>query len=191
MAYVQKIVTEDSFDSLGKFVSAGHVGTFEEEHLNGKEPHLVDLSGQAPVATVEIAPITVTGPNPTVPQQIPPDALQSSSGLYVQPGKVLVAEVTRPEAERTALISTPEEEAAATEELSNILDEAGSGEVGSANIDNDLVEGTVADVTADLGSKTDDQLAAIEAQEKDREKPRSGVLKAIEAERESRAANQS
>lgn len=191
MAYVQKIVTEDSFDSLGKFVSAGHVGTFEEEHLNGKEPHLADLSGQAPVATVEIAPITVTGPNPTVPQQIPPDALQSSSGLYVQPGKVLVAEVTRPEAERTALISTPEEEAAATEELSNILDEAGSGEVGSANIDNDLVEGTVADVTADLGSKTDDQLAAIEAQEKDREKPRSGVLKAIEAERESRAANQS
>jgi hypothetical protein len=44
-------------------------------------------------------------------------------------------------------------------------------------------------VTANLGTQTDEQLEAMKAAEKDREQPRKGVLKAIDAELESRKAN--
>jgi hypothetical protein len=54
------------------------------------------------------------------------------------------------------------------------------------NADDKLVAGTVPEVTADLGGKTDDELNAMLAAENDREKPRAGVLKAIEAEQTAR-----
>jgi hypothetical protein len=182
MGLVNKLVTEDSFDATGKFVRAGHVGAFDEGKLNGEERHLADISGD--VAVVQIAPLGPTGPNPTTPQQVPPDAIQDGTGQYAQPGKRLVAEVTRPEEERTAVISEGAEEAAISDEINAIMSND------SGNVDNNLVQGKVSEVTADLGSKTDAELDAMEAQEKDNERPRKGVLDAIAAERKSRAENQ-
>ena len=180
---VQKLVTADSFDALGKLVKAGQVGAFDEDKLSGDEKHLHDISGE-PLPAVQIAAIAPTGPNPTVPQQIPPDALQDASGQYVIPGKRLVGERTLPAEERLTDDLDPELEAKATEELDQIMGAGASTENGD-----DLVAGTVSDVTADLGSRTDEELDALEAAEK-RGKSRTGVLSAIEAERDSRRENQ-
>lgn len=193
---VSKLVSEDSFDATNKLVRAGHVGAFDTDLLNGKEKHLHDIDGDKPTPSVQIAPITVTGPNPTAPQQIPPDAIQDGSGQYAIPGKRLVGEVTKSEEQRFTPELDPEAEAERSEELSQILDDtSGAGEGGrgttTGNGDDALVDGTVKEVTADLGSKTDEQLAALAKAENDREQPRKGVITAIEAEQESRKANQS
>lgn len=179
---VQRLVTAMSFDDTGTLREEGHIGLFKPE--NAKEKHQHDVEGYvAPV--IEMAAIAPTGPNPKNPQQIPPDASQGPGGGYQQPGAVLVGEVTIPEKERTAAIATPEEEAKARKLLEDAVGESKEGK------DNDKVQGTVADVTADLGTKTDDELNALRAQEVDNERPRKGVLSAIDAELKAReeAAN--
>lgn len=185
---VRKFVTEDTFDETATLVRAGHIGTFDEDKLSGKEKHLTDVEDFQP-AIVQIAPIGPTGPNPRLPQQIPPDAIQGPTGTYQQPGKVLVAEVTKPGEERAADAGTdnPGHEAEVTTKLSDVMDTGGAGTT-MGNADDALVEGTVADVTADLGGKTDEQLQAMRAAEIDREKPRKGVITAIDAELEGRAS---
>lgn len=205
---VARFVTEDSFDANGTFVPAGQYGSFDVERLNGKEKHLVDPNQVPPTAVVEIAPIGPTGPNPTHPQQIPADAVQTPGGGYAIAGKTLVAEVTRSADIRLAQIEKSDE-AAVSEALGEISDNSLEGQrrsataVGAAlsqnvaggkgqttgDANDALVEGSVADVTADLGSKTDAELTAIEAAENDREKPRKGVLSAIEDERNARIEN--
>jgi hypothetical protein len=186
---VQRLVTKNSFDDTGTFRRPGEVGLFAETtiaHEAQKEKpskHLKELDGYvAPV--VEMAAVGPTGPNPTAPQQIPPDGYQGAGGAYMQPGKVLVGEVTVPEEERKAGITSPEDEADATDKLREALLEEGG------NVDNNLVEGTVADIVATIdGSKSDEELAAMRAQEVDREKPRKGVLDKIDAELASRKEN--
>lgn len=206
MKAVQKVALEDSFDANGVLVHAGSIGVFDAERLNGKEP-LADVNDLPPVAVVEMSPLGPTGPNPVAPQQIPPDARQTVAGGYVAPGRELVGEVTKPQDERLAQIfdtadSTAEGDLAeqlaeAQRELAElrsrdaqrrVAQETGQDETAnSGQDDNDnLVAGTVADVTADLGSKTDDELEAIRRAEVDREKPRAGVLNAIKAEQEAR-----
>lgn len=180
VSLVQRLVTEDSFDDTGTLRYEGQIGSFKEE--NADEKHLHPVDGLV-IPVVEIAAIAPTGPNPTQPQQIPPDARQTPGGGYEQPGKVLVGEVTRPAEERTALISTPEEEAAATEKLADVL----LSDEETPQVDNSLVSGTVPEVTADLGAKSDVELAEMRAQEVDNEKPRKGVISAIDAELKARA----
>lgn len=204
MKPVQKLVTQDSFDAYGVFVPAGHIGTFDEERINGKEKHLKDPAGFEP-AVVEIAAIGPTGPNPTAPQQIPPDAVQTAGGGYATPGKRLVGEVTQSADVRLSAIEASDE-AAVTEALSDVMDVSREGTVARAsagaaatdtnaanasteNNDDALVAGTVADVTKDLGTKTDAELEQIQAAERDREKPRVGVLNAVQEELDARAAN--
>lgn len=172
---VQRLVTEMSFDDTGTLREEGHIGLFKEENANEKHQHAVD-GYVAPV--IEMAAIAPTGPNPTAPQQIPPDGSQGPGGGYQQPGKVLVGEVTKPAEDRLANITPPEEEAKASDQLAEALLSEGKGD--------DKVNGTVAEVTADLGTKTDDELAEIRAQEVDREQPRKGVLSAIDAELKAR-----
>jgi hypothetical protein len=218
---VQKMVTEDSFDARGSFVPAGQIGAFDPSRLNGKEAHLFDASDFPAPVQVEQSAIAPTGPNPTVPQQIPPDARQAAGGAYVRPGVTLTAERTPeaderlagiPESDETvegdmadALREAREETARLRAELeqtrqsretahrvelagvattSAMLDEpAANGQNG----DDALVEGNIADVTAKITADTSDaDLAALEAAENDRERPRKGVLSAIEAERERR-----
>src|SRR5438034_10043483 len=100
MKAVQKLVTNDSFDAHGVLIPAGHIGTFDEDRLNGDEPHLKDVSEELVAVPVEIAAIAPTGPNPRIPQQIPSDAVQGPGGDYLIPGKRLVGEVTNPVEQR-------------------------------------------------------------------------------------------
>lgn len=184
MQAVQMFATEPSFDANGVLIPAGHIGTFDKERLTGKEKHLREITGDdMRPAIVEIAAIAPTGPNPRNPQQIPPDAIQGPTGDYVQPGKRLVGEVTAPEKERIEERGLREEghEAAVTEKLEEVM-----GTSSTQNDDDELVSGTVAEITADLGTKTDDEIAAMRAAEVDRERPRKGVLSAIDAEVEAR-----
>jgi hypothetical protein len=205
MKPVQKLVTQDSFDAYGVFIPAGHIGTFDEERINGDEKHLKDPGGFEP-AIVQIAAIGPTGPNPTAPQQIPPDAVQTAGGGYATPGKVLVGEVTQSADIRLTAIEASDE-AKTTKALSEVMDtslegqrsaetngaattDTNAGNNGNVeNNDDGLVAGTVADVTKDLGTKTDEQHAAIQAAERDREKPRAGVLNAIQDELDARKEN--
>lgn len=209
MGRVQRVALENSFDANATYVPAGHIGTFEEELLNGKEEHLIDPAELPPPAIVQVAPLGPTGPNPTAPQQIPPDAVQLPGGGYGLPGKRLVGEVTQAAEVRLADI-LDSDEAAVSEALSDAgvdqsLDgqrtqaiagtasipagnEGGRGST-SGNADDALVAGTVADVTKDLGTKSDAELEAIKAAENDREQPRVGVLKAVDAELDSRKQN--
>ncbi len=181
MKAVRMLVKEASFDATGTLIAEGHVGTFDADRLTGEEKHLEPIGTDYAPPVIEIAAIAPTGPNPTAPQQIPPDGGQGPGGGYFQPGKVLVGEVTRPQDERLANISTPEEEAKADAKLGDLLADGN-------NDDDDLVAGNVADVVADLGAKTDDDLKALRAAEVDREKPRKGVLSAIDAELKGREA---
>jgi hypothetical protein len=186
MGQVQKLVTADSFDARGVFVPKGHIGTFDEALLNGDEAHIHEVGDFQP-AMVEMAAIAPTGPNPKTPQQIPSDAQQDSAGTYALPGKTLVAEVTDKVEDRIEVpgLRDPENEAKVTETLGEIMGGAGST---TGNADDALVAGTVANVTADLGTKTDEQLNAMLAAENDREKPRIGVTNAIQEELDARTA---
>jgi hypothetical protein len=184
---VQRLVTKNSFDDTGTFRRTGEVGLFAETTLANEakkdkpSKHLKELEGySAPV--VEMAAVGPTGPNPTAPQQIPPDGYQGAGGTYMQPGKVLVGEVTISEEERKAAISSPEDEAKATEKLKDALLEDG-------NVDNNLVEGKADEIIASLGGRTDDELSTIRQQEVDNERPRKTVIKAIDAELASRKEN--
>lgn len=200
MKPVQKLVTQDSFDASGVLVPAGHIGLFDEERLNGNEAHLKDV-GDFEIATIEMAAIGPSGPNPTAPQQIPPGAVQTAAGEYALPGKRLVGEVTRRQEERIdqAGLGDDKAEGKVSDQLAEIMGGDAALATGSipatvaanpaATADTALVDGTIPEVTADLGGKTDDQLAAMRAAETDREKPRAGVLKAIDAELEARRAN--
>lgn len=204
MKPVQKLVTQDSFDANGVLVPAGHIGMFDEDRLNGDEKHLHDASELPEEAAVEIAALGPTGPNPKLPQQIPAGAVQGPGGTYLLPGKRLVGEVTDPHETRIedAGLRQPDLEDNVNESLSDIMGGDAGLATGSVpatvdttagategNADDALVAGTVKEVTTDLGGKTDEELAAIRAAESDREQPRAGVLKAVDAELESRRSN--
>lgn len=276
MEFVQKMVTERSFDARGALIPEGQIGTFDVDRLNGKEPHIHDV-GDIAIVQVEQSAISPSGPNPTVPQQIPPDAVQGPGGGYFRPGVQLVAERTldadarlagrlqdgdtsegdlvaelrrmeartgeirallnrdreaRESAHRTALASVGAATAPPAPTMAELMDTksaedsdevkalkaeierlkadktpvpapgAPTVDVGSnvdqntvadvgSNVDrgagdDTLVEGTVKTVTADLGTKTDDQLNAMLKAENGRETPRVGVTNAIEAELDKR-----
>lgn len=188
---VQKLVSAPSFDASGTLVPEGHIGVFDEDRLTneaGKEaPHLHDVGDFTP-AVIEVSPIGPTGPNPTIPQQIPPGAVQAPDGTYRIPGKVLVGEVTNPADARIddRNLRDVEHEDKVNETLADIMGPESTGVAqpgaGEASADLAAASGTVAEVTADLGTKTDAQLQDILAAENAKEKPRTGVVSAVEAE---------
>lgn len=185
MNLVQKLVTEDSFDANGVLIPAGHIGTFDADRLSGKEPHIFDaasIGGQT--AIVEIAAVSPTGPNPRIPQQIPPDAVQGPGGDYMVPGKRLVGEVTDTADARIddRGLRDPDTENEVSDKLDDIMGSAAAGTASSAS-----VEGTVADVTANLGAQTDEQLDDMLAAERAGSN-RKGVISAIEAEQAERTS---
>src|SRR6476469_1999552 len=166
MTAVQKLVTADSFYAHGVLVKAGHIATFDTETLNGDEKHIKDVDGFVP-ARIEMAAIAPTGPNPQNPQQIPPDAVQTAEG-YVTPGKVLVGEVTNPQEMRLEALRDDSTEAKVDATLADVMGTAGDP-------DKQLraeaaARPTVTEATADLGSKTDDELNKLEADENASEK---------------------
>lgn len=189
MTMVQKLVSADSFDARGVLVPAGHVGQFDTEKLNGKEKHLHDVDDFEP-AVVEIAAIAPTGPNPRVPQQLPPNAVQGPGGEYLVPGKVLRGEVTDPQEDRiTAMgMRDPTLEDKVNDAIGDIMQTAPTGAAPGTEVPAAATstEGTVAEVTADLGTKTDDQLRDLRAAEEAGQN-RKGVISAIDAELEGRS----
>jgi hypothetical protein len=201
MSLVQMVTLAAAFDATGKYVPEGHIGTFDTDKITEKDKHLVDPGELPGTAMVQISPIAPTGPNPTTPQQLPADAIQGPGGGYFTPGKQLVSEVTANAETRItgANLDKPELEAEVSEALARIAKDRGIalGDVQMAamgvapatteNNDDKLVSGTVAEVTSDLGTKTDEQLNQLLAAENDREKPRVGVTNAIQAELDARA----
>jgi hypothetical protein len=209
---MRMLATRRSFIS-GRLVPRGHVvevpeeqadriasDTAEKQKRDKKyRPNLVPAGDIGDVDVVQIAALSPTGPNPQNPQQIPPDAVQTVEG-YLTPGARLVGETTAPAETRIDGAGLAEGEQKGTQEkVQDELAKAGDREALAANraaallddgddrnVSNDAVEGTVADVVATIDTSTD--LDALEAAEKDREKPRQGVLKAIEAERARRSA---
>lgn len=204
MKPVAKLVTEDSFDAVGKLVPAGQIGTFDAETLTGKEPHLHDVPSE-PQPVVEISAIAPTGPNPTVPQQLPSDAVQLPGGGYGRTGAILTAERTAPAEERREGLTEPGDNAEG-EYLAKLREaEAETGRLRAeiarlqsgaeqpspkpeGNADDDLVAGNVAEIVAELGGKDDAELEALRAAEMDRERPRKGVLSAIKEEQAKRTS---
>lgn len=199
---VAKLVTEASFDATGKYVPEGQIGSFDPELLSGKEPHLHDVPSQ-PMPVVEMSAIAPTGPNPVIPQQIPPDAVQMPGGGYGRPGVILTGERTLPEEQRreglveegdTAEGDYAEKLREAQEETARLRAEiarlqSGVPQAGPTGDDNDaLVEGNVKDIVAELGGKDDAELEALRAAEMDRERPRKGVLDGIKAEQAKRTS---
>lgn len=200
---VQKMVTETSFDALGVLVPAGHIGTFDKERLTGKEPHIHDVP-DTPTVFVEQAAIGPSGPNPTDPQQLPPDGVQGPGGGYFRPGVKLVGEVTRDADQRLAdrlkegdtsegdlmdKLRKAEEE---TARLRAVIAAKQAGTPAPAastqNNDDALVAGNVGEIVAKLGETDDAGLEALRVAEMDREKPRKGVIDAIKAEQAKRTA---
>ena len=135
MAYVQKLVTEDSYDATNTLVRSGHVGTFDTERLNGDEKHLKPV-GNFQEAFVEMSAISPTGPNPTIPQQIAPDVRQGPGGNYQSPGKTIIGERTVNADQRLAGLGLDDDQAEAkvTKALQKVgvLTEGGAPQSGAA-----------------------------------------------------------
>lgn len=175
------IAKSDTFTKKGRYVKRGQTLSADEIDYDAEKSaaHVMEApEGVDGLAVVEVAAIAPTGPNPKNPQQIPHDAIQTPTG-YEQTGAQLVGEVTVPEKQRIEVVGIDHEDdtqAKVTEALEK--EEAKDG-----NLSNEGTEGTVADVSARAAELDAAGLDELEARENDREKPRKGVLDAIEARR--------
>lgn len=172
--HIAKIPT---FTKQGRYVERGQL--IDDFELDDTESgNVIDAPSDINEnAVVEISAIAPSGPNPQNPQQLPIGAHQVPGG-YVQDGASLVGEVTKPAKERIEIVGIdPEDDTQA--KVTEALDKAAA----EGNLPNDGTEGTVADVTSRVGDMDAAALDELEARENDREKPRKGVLDAIEARR--------
>lgn len=99
------IATQDTFTKEGRFVPRGNpVPADEVDYDPDTSTNLIEAprAAQEGVA-VEVSSISPTGPNPTEPQQIAPDVVQTNAG-YFQNGVRLVGEVTVPEKQRIEVV---------------------------------------------------------------------------------------
>lgn len=108
------LATMDTFTKAGRFVSKGQPVSSEEVDFDGDNTaNLIEapksLTGKQPV--VEISALAPTGPNPTAPQQVAPDVVQTAAG-YEQAGVLLVGEVTKPEKQRIEVVGIDDEKGA-------------------------------------------------------------------------------
>lgn len=174
----QMIATKRSFIN-GVLVEAGFPAAVPEGLKVGD--NLTEAGDYRP-SVVQNAAIAPTGPNPTAPQHIGPDTIQTIGG-YAKPGARVVGEVTAP-AETHIEAEGLDQEQSGEAQIADLMSEANSS---TQNNDDALVAGTVSEITADLGAKTDEQLQQLRAAEVDREKPRKGVIDAIDAELKNRS----
>jgi hypothetical protein len=171
------IATIPTFTKDARYVERG--GMIDDTELDDVESgNVIEApSGINENAVVEISAIAPSGPNPQNPQQLPIGATQVPGG-YAQDGAKLVGEVTKPEKQRIEVVGIdPEDDTQA--KVTEALDKAGN----QGNLSNEGTEGTVADVSARAADMDAAALDDLEARENDREKPRKGVLDAIEARR--------
>lgn len=172
------IAKADTFTKAGRYVYRGQTLSADEVDFDAEKSkaHLIEApEGVDGTAVVQVSAIAPTGPNPQNPQQLAPDAVQTPDG-YAQAGAKLVGEVTLPEKQRITVVGIdPEDDTQA--KVTEALDNA------DANRPNEGTEGTVADVAARTAEMDAAALDELEARENDREKPRKGVMDAIEARR--------
>lgn len=178
------IARTDTFTKAGRYVSRGQLVSADEiDFEEGKsEEHLLETpAGINEMAVVEVSAIAPTGPNPKNPQQIAPDVVQVGDG-YFQAGARLVGEVTVPEKQRIEVVGIDHEDDTQAK-VTQALDEADAKGRTFNNDDDELVAGSVSDVTSRINSDTSEaELNRLRAAEDDREKPRKGVISAIDAE---------
>lgn len=186
------IATMPTFTKGGKYVERGAVLTEDElvakeeasdEEASAKhepfEGFVEAPSDLADKPVVQIAAIAPSGPNPTAPQQLPPGAVQTVDG-YAFNGATLVGEVTKADADRKDVLEADAgDQAKINEALAAAEAQAGA----DLNVSNEGTEGTVADVAARASAMDAAELDQLAKAEADREKPRKGVLDAIEARR--------
>jgi len=110
---VQKVTTDLSFHE-GRLVPVGTIITVDTSKGNfdfsdpkldgsgGNTPNLADVGNAVVNVATPVAPIGPTGPFPTMPQQVPPGAFQTSAGYVVPGGALLVAEGSVAAAEAAA-----------------------------------------------------------------------------------------
>lgn len=168
----------DSFVN-DRFVPAGFIVEVSDDLQISGNFEKVEGAGQ-PVDVIQMSAIAPTGPNPTAPQQIAPDHIQSVEG-YVKPGARIVGEVTLPAEQRIEIVgldSNTGTEAEADEALVKVRANGGQ------NGDDALVAGTVKELESTIATADEDELDRLEAAEQDREKPRLGVQSAIDKRRE-------
>lgn len=186
----------------------------KEPHIHdakGVEMAVIEMaaigpSGPNPTAPQQIGPGTIQGPGgqykrpgADVVAEVTLDADQRLRGRMAEGDTTEgdMAEKLRKATEETGklraeLAAATAKNDAASNEAARLAGEgafraaANVGGQPAATPAGNAAEGSIADVTADLGSKDDAALDALEASEKDREKPRKGVLDAIKAERAGR-----
>lgn len=181
------IARMDAFTKTGKYVRRGQVIQENEVDYDSEDensPFIEAPSGLNTEAVVEMSAIAPTGPNPQNPQQIPTGTYQTEAG-YVQDGAKLVGEVTQPEKQRIAIVGLDKDDNTQAQVVETL--EKADREQG--NLPNEGTEGTVAEVSARVADMDEAGLAELEARENDREKPRVGVMSAIEARRAELAAS--
>lgn len=185
------IATLPTFTAAGKYVEKGGLisedelvpqkDSSEEEETKPADPYsgfIEAPSGVDHKPVVQVAAIAPTGPNPTAPQQLPPGAVQTVEG-YAIGGATLVGEQALPEAKRVEIVGDADDDAQG--KIVEKINAAVAGE--GMNVSNEGTEGTVADVSARIADMDAAALDQLEKAENDREKPRKGVLDAIEARR--------
>jgi hypothetical protein len=202
---VQKMVTEDSFDARGSFVPAGQIGAFDPSRLNGKEAHLFDASDfPAPVQVEQSATVpqqippdarqaaggAYVRPGVTLTAERTPEADERLAGIPESDETVEgdMADALREAREETARLRAELEQTRQSRETAHRVELAGVATTSAMldepaangqNGDDALVEGNIADVTAKITADTSDaDLAALEAAENDRERPRKGASNA-------------
>lgn len=144
-------------------IDAAKVDLTSESASGGNLAEVGDAPLLQPVAIAAIAP---TGPNPTMPQQVPPGAFQTPSG-YALGGAQFVAEG-----------SDAAKEAAATE---GEFEEEGTNGLGTFD-PIAVIDGNVDTASARLEGLTVEQLDAVAAAENAKgDKARSGLISAIDA----------
>jgi hypothetical protein len=190
MAVRQYLVNNPTF-VRGAYHPRGSVVSIDDSLVKEGQRNLIAIEGDiVDPPAIQISPVAPTGPNPTAPQQIPPDATQTIRG-YEQPGARLVGEVTLPAEERLEAAQLLDDGDTTQQELVEKLPRPESraavaqrearGQSGQ-NDDDALVAGNADEVTADLDQKSDAELEQLRAAESDRERPRKGVISAIDKE---------
>lgn len=177
----QLIAKIDTFTKAGRYVPRGAPLDSDEIDYSEDSTNVIEApAGLEDAGAIEMSAIAPSGPNPQNPQQIAPGTVQTEAG-YVDRGQRVVGEVTKPAEQR--LVEIVDSEDTTQGDVQEALDNASLN-----NSDDALVAGTVADITAGLADADEAELQRLRAAEVDREKPRKGVLSAIDAELDSRQA---
>lgn len=171
------IATQDTFTKAGRFISRGQPVSSDEVDYDENSSNLIEApAGIDHLAVVQVSAIAPTGPNPTAPQQIAPDVVQTTDG-YVQAGARLVGEVTLPQEQRIEIVGIDPEDDTQAKVTQALADN-------DSNVSNEGTEGTVAEFAARAAKADAAELDRLEAAENDREVPRKGALAAIERARD-------